>query len=119
MSQTKDIYTCSFCPIGHHKSVECAGIYYCPNPLCTGPGGAWFRAKLTSYKSDPDGRHTVNWTEWVAEAEAYLEDPKNEKDAQIRKAFDDSVLAIKEREDVELRKQTGKKLDLMQDTEHV
>lgn len=35
-------------------------MWHCPNALCTGPGGAWFRRTLDSFQEAADGRHTVD-----------------------------------------------------------
>lgn len=66
---SRDMYTCGSCGY-KDKQVECAGMFHCPNALCTGAGGAWFRATLKSYK-DIDGnmygcgRHTVDELEYL------------------------------------------------------
>lgn len=59
-------YTCFSCGLLHQK-VECQGIWYCPNALCMGCGGGWFRNKLNSYKecNDGSGCHTVDEDEWL------------------------------------------------------
>jgi len=57
--------TCFSCGI-KNKRVEAQGIWYCPNALCQGCGGAWFRATLESYKECcGNGRHTVDEVEWL------------------------------------------------------
>jgi hypothetical protein len=82
------LYTCYYCGL-HHKEVEAGGIYSCPNVLCWGPGGAWFRSECKSYKEDADGnKHTVDHEEWIGRALFYAstldgEDP--ELAAAIRK----------------------------------
>lgn len=71
---TDTIYTCWYCGL-HHTKVEAGGVYYCPNPLCTGPGGAWFRATLKSFK-DEGQRHSVDPVEWLERGLAVpVEDP--------------------------------------------
>ena len=62
-----EIETCQSCGITH-KSVECIGIIYCPNALCMGSGGGWFRSKLASLNVIPgtaDMEHTVDEEEWL------------------------------------------------------
>ena len=66
----RSIWDCFYCGLLSEK-VECAGMYYCPNPLCAGPGGAWFRRKLLSYKESGNGGHTVDELEWKMAAKAY------------------------------------------------
>lgn len=55
--------TCGSCGITH-KSVECSGIWHCPNALCLGSGGGYFRITLKSYKDNHDGTHSVDRIEW-------------------------------------------------------
>jgi hypothetical protein len=57
--------TCYYCDLEHPR-VEAGGIYYCPNFLCTGPGGAPHRRKLASYAEGcyPKSGHTVDEEEW-------------------------------------------------------
>ena len=108
---SKDIYKCYYCTIGHHKDVECGGIYYCPNPLCTGPGGAWCRHKLASYKEEEGGRHSVNWSEWRRVALAYMDETN--PDEQVWVAFRAEEAKIIAAEDAEIRKQIAKKLEVI------
>jgi hypothetical protein len=63
-SSIDDHLTCYYCHL-RHKQVEAGGVWHCPNPLCTGPGGAYFRSKLTSYKEVENARHTVDYAEWL------------------------------------------------------
>ena len=60
------MYTCGSCGL-YHKKVECSGIYHCPNALCKGCGGGWFRQRLKSYEecNDGSGCHTVDEKEWL------------------------------------------------------
>jgi ribosomal protein L37AE/L43A len=59
-----DMYTCGACGITH-KQVECKGMWYCPNALCKGAGGAWFKQTLDSYKEiNANGQHTIDENEW-------------------------------------------------------
>lgn len=86
----RDLCTCYYCSI-YHKTVEASGIWYCPNPLCTGPGAAWFRVKLKSYQereSTLGGTHTVDELEAVLEA---VKLAKDEKDEVIKNAIIESV----------------------------
>lgn len=71
---TDTIYTCWYCGL-HHTKVEASGVWYCPNPLCTGPGGAWFRTTLKSFK-DEGQQHSVDPVEWLEQGLAVpVEDP--------------------------------------------
>ena len=65
--------TCHYCHLTHPK-VEAGGVWYCPNPLCTGPGAAYFRAKLKSYHEEAHGRHSVDSDEMAAFGLAYARD---------------------------------------------
>ncbi len=57
-------HTCFSCGLKHYK-VECQGIWHCPNALCKGSGGGWFRRTLKSYKEiDDNQKHTVDEQEW-------------------------------------------------------
>jgi ribosomal protein L37AE/L43A len=71
--------TCYYCGLKNDKT-EAGGIYYCPNPRCIGPGGAWFRMRLKSY-IEIDNRHTVDEEEWKTAADEYekIENAKKEK----------------------------------------
>lgn len=66
------MYTCFSCGLFHEK-VECQGIWHCPNALCLGCGGGWFRRTLDSYKEcdDRSGMHTVDKTEWLKKGMYY------------------------------------------------
>lgn len=69
-------YKCDYCGL-NHQQVEAGGIYFCPNPLCPGPGAAWARASLDSYIETEEG-HEVDQIEYLWEGlkKAYLtEDP--------------------------------------------
>jgi len=57
-------FTCHYCGL-HDENVECGGIYYCPNPLCLGPGAAYFRSKMKSYEESENGKHSVNPSEII------------------------------------------------------
>lgn len=65
------IATCRRCNL-KHRHVEASGILHCPNPLCPGSGGGWFRSKLDSYCQLPCGRHTVDEKEYQEKGEEYL-----------------------------------------------
>lgn len=43
--------TCWYCGL-MDDSVEASGVWYCPNPRCSGPGIYWFIKRLSSYKED-------------------------------------------------------------------
>ena len=70
-----DHYTCYYCKLADEK-VEAGGIWYCPNFTCSGPGAHTHRRKLSSYKENEDGTHTVDDEEWISEAENLLETMK-------------------------------------------
>lgn len=61
---------CFSCGI-KHKGVECIGIFHCPNALCLGCGGGWFRQRLDSYEDSEDGYHTVDEGEWLEKGRTY------------------------------------------------
>jgi hypothetical protein len=64
--------TCYYCKWKSNR-VEAGGIYYCPNAYCPGPGGAWFRYTLNSYKEDKHcNRHTVSECEYYWKAMKYM-----------------------------------------------
>lgn len=60
---TKDIYKCCGCGLVR-EDVECSGIYYCPNPVCTATGSYWNKTKLKSFK-DEGGKYYVDPIEVV------------------------------------------------------
>ncbi len=68
-------HECCSCGLKHQK-VECQGMWYCPNALCSGPGGAWFRKTLKSYRDILNSRHTVDPYELKKKGEKY--NKKNE-----------------------------------------
>jgi hypothetical protein len=56
---------CQSCGIEDDR-VEARGIWHCPNALCRGTGGAWFRRTLNSYQDMPNAfEHTVDEKEWL------------------------------------------------------
>jgi len=64
---------CGFCKI-KHKKVEAGGLWYCPNALCNGPGGQWFRRTLSSYEEDEyESTHIVDEKEWKIKGQKYNE----------------------------------------------
>lgn len=65
------LYNCYYCGL-HNDKVECSGLFYCPNPKCTGPGGAYFRSTLKSYKELPCGGHTVDDEELDKKSDEYI-----------------------------------------------
>lgn len=81
------IETCQSCKI-IHPEVECIGIYHCPNALCSGCGGAWFREKLDSYKQINEMEHTVCEKEWLEKGIGYNKN-KGIKRKKIRKNLGD------------------------------
>jgi hypothetical protein len=78
-------YTCFSCGYTHEK-VECQGMFYCPNALCLGAGGAWFRATLDSYEDDPvEAFHTVDEEEWLRKGREYNKENKINRQCFRRK----------------------------------
>lgn len=65
---------CDYCGL-IHSQVEAGGMYFCPNPICSGPGAHWSRASLESYTEDEQG-HEVDNVEYLFEGlkKAYLTD---------------------------------------------
>jgi hypothetical protein len=62
----QDTVTCHYCGLVDDR-VEAGGVYYCPNPLCTGCGAAPHRRKLKSYADDPgDRKHSIDVEELYA-----------------------------------------------------
>jgi len=53
---------CYYCHT-KNQNIEGEGVWYCSNPLCTGPGAAWFRRTLDSYTENEDGTHSVDAAE--------------------------------------------------------
>lgn len=72
----RDIYECGGCGL-KHPSVECGGIWYCPNKACRVSGNGAFRSTLPSYREVSGGeKHTVDLREWaLAALAASHEDP--------------------------------------------
>jgi len=66
--------TCYYCGL-EHSEVEAGGIWFCPNFMCTGPGGCSHRAKLASYRQQyrPKTCHTVDEEEWAAAGFLYAD----------------------------------------------
>jgi hypothetical protein len=64
MKEKSKSLTCFYCGI-YHPHVEAQGMLYCPNALCSGPGGSWFRSKLDSYEEINSSEHTVKEDEWL------------------------------------------------------
>lgn len=77
--------TCYYCGL-YDERVEAGGVWYCPNPICQGPGGAWFRRQLKSYREVEGGRHTVDTEELIDAGERHLEELNEcpERDAVCR-----------------------------------
>jgi hypothetical protein len=62
---------CFYCDLIHPK-IEASGIWYCPNALCEGPGGAYFRSTLDSYQElEDEFGHTVDEDEYLTKGRAY------------------------------------------------
>lgn len=83
----RDMYTCISCGL-NHKDVECSGIYYCPNVLCTVAGNEYFRYKLDSYEEVDSQHHTVDPVEWLYKG---LKAAEEVKDSAIREAIKKSA----------------------------
>ena len=83
----RGIYLCKACRL-FHPDVECAGIYYCPNPLCTAAGGAPHRH---AFDQNPTlNQQSIDVAAWLAWGEGLqIEDP------EIRKARDYQALLIR------------------------
>lgn len=62
---------CFSCGLEHEK-VEVSGIWHCPNALCRGVGGHWFRSTLSSYK-EGSANHIVDWDEWQSKGKIHNE----------------------------------------------
>jgi len=62
---------CCSCGL-HHRLVEGGGLWYCPNPLCSGPGGDWARRQVPSYEPHPDGTYSVETGDWHRWGLAYV-----------------------------------------------
>jgi hypothetical protein len=86
----KKSFTCFYCNLFHEK-VEAEGIFYCPNALCTGPGGESFRSTLDSYKDIDDKSHCVDEDEWLKKGKQYNKKnniPIREFSKKIKKTCD-------------------------------
>lgn len=57
-------YTCYYCKV-EHKQVEAGGVWYCPNPVCPGPGGHYLRSNLESYKDSDFTHYTIDTAEYL------------------------------------------------------
>lgn len=77
----KKSYTCGSCGLLNPK-VEARGIWHCPNALCQGSGGAWFRRTLKSYRDISASQHTVDEKEWRKKGREY-----NSKNKIPRQSF--------------------------------
>lgn len=83
--QLDDIYTCIGCGLTHRR-VECKGIYYCPNVMCTASGNYNFRSTIPSTVETKRG-HEVDLGDWVEAGYRYLSEHKDidpEIEAAIR-----------------------------------
>jgi hypothetical protein len=77
---------CCYCHL-EDKLVEAGGVFFCPNPICMGPGGAWFRSGLDSFRLVDGGRHSVETDEWERKGDEYLKD-KAVLAAKIRRLYE-------------------------------
>lgn len=68
--ENRESYTCGSCKL-YHPNVEARGIWHCPNALCRGCGGAWFRRTLDSYRELENETHTVDENEWLEKGIAH------------------------------------------------
>lgn len=73
--KTDPSFKCFSCGIKHPK-VEVKGIFYCPNALCMGCGGGWFRQRLNSYMEVEYNRHIVDEKEWLKKGILYNKENK-------------------------------------------
>ena len=85
LKENPDGDTCRSCGFFDEK-VECQGIWHCPNALCIGCGGGWFRRTLDSYKEFDDGSrdHTVDHNEWLHKGIIYNSEHGIKRDNFIR-----------------------------------
>jgi hypothetical protein len=89
----RDSYECYYCKLRDDR-VEAGGVYFCPNPLCTGCGATPHRRKLKSYVEESNG-HSIDMQELV---DTYW--PKIAElgaDAPLRQAAERSVKLMRER----------------------
>ena len=77
-----DAKVCINCGL-QHDAIEVSGIHFCPNPMCTAPGAAWFRCTLHSYREHNDGTHTIDSDEWLEEGIKYLKEHALELDPDV------------------------------------
>jgi hypothetical protein len=87
-SKRDPIYECCGCGI-YHPEVECAGIFFCPNPLCPSCGAAYWRSKMKSFRDINGHKHTVDPEEMV---EIGRERLKVEADEELRRGIEAGVL---------------------------
>lgn len=76
--------TCFSCLLSHEK-VEARGIWYCPNALCRGVGGTWFRKTLDSYKELSNYNYRVDENEWLEKGIIYNHEKGIDRDNFIKK----------------------------------
>lgn len=73
-----------------HPEVEASGMWYCPNALCKGVGGAWFRATLDSYvECKKTHTHTIDEDEWQKKGKAYNKKHNIYRQELVRKNNED------------------------------
>jgi hypothetical protein len=65
MNTRSDTTTCYYCKL-NHSQVEAAGVWHCPNPVCTGPGAVGWRSKnLDSYEEVDGNSYRVDPKELI------------------------------------------------------
>lgn len=65
-----DQYKCYYCGLSHIK-VEAGGMWGCPNIACSGPGNAYFRRSLKSFRDEGD-KHSIDLEEWEGKVRELL-----------------------------------------------
>lgn len=84
---TKDHYVCCSCEL-RHRYVECAGIYYCPNPLCLACGATCHKRDLKTYRDLPNRRAECDPLEVVSWGQDLI---RQQEDLDIRAAMERSM----------------------------
>lgn len=85
LKKERENFTCFSCGLFHEK-LEAQGIWYCPNALCMGCGGAWFRNTLDSYRECNDGSdsYTIDPSEWLDKGIIYNHEHNIERYSFLR-----------------------------------
>jgi hypothetical protein len=65
------IYTCIGCGL-NDPLVECAGIYYCPNPFCSASGSTNWKTENLNVEKDGDGYKIVSYEGWLEKGMAVI-----------------------------------------------